>query len=68
MLLKESGHNIGAERERDTAIVFAPSCDVFIRIRPEQIAQEAAVRNLYKVISDDAFPRPPQSEEIVTLI
>ena len=68
MLLKESGHNVGAERERDTTIVFAPSCDVFIRIRPEQIAQEAAVRNLENLVSDLDFPRSPQGEELMGFV
>lgn len=46
MLLQESGDDVRAEGEGDTAIVFAPPSDVFVWIRPEQVAQKTAVRNL----------------------
>lgn len=46
MFLKEARNHIGSESEGDATIVFAPACDVFVGIRPQQIAQETAVRNL----------------------
>ena len=46
VFLQESGHDIWAEGERDTAIVFTPACDILIGIRPEQIAQKTAVGDL----------------------
>lgn len=46
VLLQETRYNVGAEGEGDTAIVFAPACDVLIRIRPEQIAEKTAVGDL----------------------
>ena len=35
MLLKELAHNVGAKSIRDTAVIFRPSRDVPLRIRPE---------------------------------
>ena len=46
MLLQESGNDVRAEGERNTTIIFTPPSDVFVRIRPEQVAQQTAVRNL----------------------
>jgi hypothetical protein len=39
VFLEEPSDNVGSERERDTAVVFGPSGDVFIGIRPEQVAE-----------------------------
>ena len=46
MLLQEARDHVGAERKRNTPIVFAPAGDVLVRIRPEKIAEEAAVGDL----------------------
>ena len=46
VFLQEAGNNVRPEGERDTAIVLAPACDVFIGIGPEEIAEETAVRDL----------------------
>lgn len=46
MLLQESRNDVRAEGEGNTAIVFTPPSDIFVRIRPEQVAQQTAVRNL----------------------
>lgn len=46
VLLQEAGNYIGTESERDTAIVFAPACDVLVGIGPEQVAKETAIGNL----------------------
>lgn len=46
MFLKEAGNNIGSEGEGNTTVILAPSGDVLVRIRPEQITEQTAVRNL----------------------
>lgn len=48
VFLEEARHHVGSECERDTTIVFAPARDVLIRIGPEQIAKQSAVRDLFK--------------------
>ena len=49
VLLQKSGHNVRPKGERDTTIVFAPACDILIRIRPQQVAQKATIRDLRKL-------------------
>ena len=49
VLLQKAGHDIRPECERDTAIVFAPPSDVLVWVRPQQVAQQTAVRNLPNV-------------------
>lgn len=39
VFLQEAGNDIGSEGERHAAIVFTPACDIFIWVRPEQIAE-----------------------------
>lgn len=46
MLLKEARHDVGTECEGHTTIVFAPSGDILVRIRPEEVAKETTVGNL----------------------
>lgn len=46
VFLKEARHNIGAESEGDTTVVLTPACDVLIRVRPKQIAEQTAVGDL----------------------
>ena len=46
MFLQETRDNVRSKGERDTTIVFGPPGDVLVGIRPEQIAQQAAVRDL----------------------
>ena len=48
MLLQETRHNVRAERKGDSTIVFAPPRDIFVRVRPQQITEETAIRNLKK--------------------
>lgn len=55
MLLQESGDDIGSERERYTTVVFTPTSDIFIWIRPEEIAEETTVGDLV-VISKSSGP------------
>ena len=46
VLLQEAGHDVWAEGEGNTSIVFAPAGDVLVRIRPQQIAEQSTVRDL----------------------
>jgi hypothetical protein len=46
VLLQEPRNNIRAEGERDTTVVFAPSGDIFIGIRPEKITEKTTVGDL----------------------
>jgi hypothetical protein len=46
VLLQEPGNHVRTEGERDTTVVFAPSGDIFIGIRPEKIAEKTAVGDL----------------------
>jgi hypothetical protein len=39
VLLQEARYYIWAECETDTSVVLTPSSDVFVRIRPQQIAK-----------------------------
>lgn len=46
VFLEEAGDDIWAERERNTAVILGPPGDVLVRIRPEEIAEQAAVGDL----------------------
>lgn len=46
MFLEEARHNVGAESEANTSVVLTPSGDVFVRVGPQEIAEESAIRNL----------------------
>mmetsp|Transcript_6899 Transcript_6899/g.22622 ORF Transcript_6899/g.22622 Transcript_6899/m.22622 type:complete len:268 (-) Transcript_6899:35-838(-) len=43
VLLQKFAHDVGAKRVRDAAVVLGPPHDVRLRVRPEQIAQQARV-------------------------
>mmetsp|Transcript_60708 Transcript_60708/g.159058 ORF Transcript_60708/g.159058 Transcript_60708/m.159058 type:complete len:203 (+) Transcript_60708:48-656(+) len=45
-LREEAGHDIRAEDEGHTAVILGPTCDVLVRVRPKQIADEARVRHV----------------------
>jgi hypothetical protein len=49
MFLQESRHYIGAESEGDPTIVLAPTRDVFVRVGPQEVTQEATVGDLQVV-------------------
>lgn len=49
VFLQETRHNVGPECETDTSVVLAPAGDILVGIRPQQIAKETAVRDLYKL-------------------
>lgn len=46
VLLQETRYHVWAECEADTSVVLAPPSDVLVRIRPQKIAEQTAVRNL----------------------
>lgn len=56
VLLEEARHNIGAECEADTSVVFTPPGDVLVRIGPQQIAQQTAVGDLEKMWGQQSSP------------
>lgn len=43
VFVKELGDHVCTESEGDTAVVFAPSQHVFVRVGPQQVAQQALV-------------------------
>ena len=45
VLVQELCDDVGAEGERNAAIVLAPSSEVTFRIRPEQVADQSVVRH-----------------------
>lgn len=51
VFLEEARDNIGAKGETDTSVVFTPTSDVLIGVRPQQIAEQAAVGDLCSTIS-----------------
>jgi hypothetical protein len=46
VFLEEAGYDVRAECEADTSVVLAPSGDVLVGIRPQQIAEQPTVRDL----------------------
>lgn len=46
VFLEEARHHVGAECERDTTVVLAPTRDILVRVRPQKIAKEATVGDL----------------------
>lgn len=46
VFVQELGHNICAEGEGDPAVVLAPSQHVFVRVGPQQVAQQALIRHV----------------------
>ena len=40
VLLQEPRDDVGPEGKGHAAVILAPPCDVFVRVRPEQVAQE----------------------------
>lgn len=46
VLLQEARDDVGPEREGDAAVVLAPARNVFVGVRPEEIAEETAVWDL----------------------
>ena len=46
MFLQEARHHIRTESERYSPVIFTPASDIFVWIGPQQITEQAAVRNL----------------------
>lgn len=42
--VEELADDVGSEREGDAAVVLSPALHVFVRVRPQQVAQEACRR------------------------
>jgi hypothetical protein len=43
MSVQEFTDDVGSEGEADTSVVFSPTVDVFVRIGPQQVAQQTCV-------------------------
>lgn len=41
MAVEELADDVGSEREGDATVVLSPALHVFVRVRPQQVAQEA---------------------------
>jgi len=48
VLLQEFAHNVWAEGEGNTTVVLAPSGDILVGVRPEQVAKETWKREKKK--------------------
>ena len=46
ILLSELSHYLLSESEADATIVVAPVVDIFIRVRPKDIAEKASIRHV----------------------
>lgn len=46
MFVEELCHHICTKSEGDTAVVLTPAQHIFIGVCPQQVAQEALVRNI----------------------
>lgn len=51
MFLQEPRYYVWTEGKGYTTVVLAPACDILVGIRPQEIAEETTVRNLYDVSS-----------------
>ena len=43
VLVQELGHHLGAERERNTSVVLAPTADFLVGVRPQEVAKQTLV-------------------------
>jgi hypothetical protein len=48
MLLKKLGHNIRSKSETDATLVLVPTSDVFVRVRPQQVTDQASIRHVWR--------------------
>ena len=48
MLLEEARDDVRSECEGDTTVVLAPPGDVLVRVRPQQVAEQTTVRDLWR--------------------
>ena len=44
--IQKLGHDVSAERERDSAIVFPPSLNVLVGVGPQQVTKQPRVRHV----------------------
>jgi len=54
VFLQESRDNVWSKGERHTAVVFAPARDVLVGVGPQKVAEQTAVRDLWKPVSDES--------------
>jgi len=59
VFLEETRHHVGAKGEADTAVVFGPSRDILVGIRPQQVAEQATIGNLETRLSVPGSRRKP---------
>ena len=48
VFLKEARYNVGAKCEGDTAVILAPPSDILVRVRPQEVAKQTTVGNLFR--------------------
>lgn len=46
VFVKEFGHNFGTKGEGHTAVILSPAHGLLVRVRPQQVAQQALVRDV----------------------
>lgn len=51
VLLQEARDNVRPECEGDATVIFAPTRNVLVRIRPEQVTQETTIGDLVLSVS-----------------
>lgn len=68
MLLQEPRDDVGAERERDTTVVFAPARNVLVGVGPEEITEKATVGDLAESVqsSTGAPSKHSRREETIS--
>lgn len=46
MLVQELGYNLGPKGKGDSTVILAPALNILVRVRPQQITQQALVRHV----------------------
>merc|ERR1712048_787234 len=46
MLLEKAAYDVGSKDEGNTTVILLPSCNVFIRICPQEVANQTSVRHI----------------------
>ena len=63
MLLQEARNYIRAKCERDTSVILAPTGDIFIWIRPQEVTEKTTIRDLSILARVPALPRENESRQ-----
>jgi hypothetical protein len=53
VFLEESRNYVGPKCEGYASVVFAPASDVFVGVRPQKVAEQTAVGNLFMLAKDE---------------